>query len=242
MRIHTIVLWKLILFMILDVVWLASSPTKFEKPFKCQNVQLFQEIIACVYFFSVFHTFGNIQLFLQNFSYWSVNYQNVQLFKLFHFCTFQLFNFSAFSDIQLMKKIIVGTKWENLQILFKTHRLSTSSFCLFSSVHTFSFRAVLKILLLVFKGQTGQAPAYIRHLLLPYEPVHCLRSDGTALLMVLRSRLITKGDRAFAVRAPQLWNSLPGNLRQESSVASFKSLLKSYFYQLAFSWFWTSNL
>ena len=147
MRIHTIVLWKLILFMILDVVWLASSPTKFEKPFKCQNVQLFQEIIACVYFFSVFHTFGNIQLFLQNFSYWSFNYQNVQLFKLFHFCTFQLFNFSAFSDIQLMKKIIVGTKWENLQILFKTHRLSTSSFCLFSSVHTFSFRAVLKILL-----------------------------------------------------------------------------------------------
>ena len=43
---------------------------------------------------------------------------------------------------------------------------------------------------------------------LPYEPECCLRSAGTALLMVPWSCLITKGDRAFAVCAPQLWNSL----------------------------------
>ena len=59
-----------------------------------------------------------------------------------------------------------------------------------------SFRIVFNILPLVFKALTGQAPAFIRDLLLPYEPERCLRSAGTALLMVPRSRLITKGDRA----------------------------------------------
>ena len=29
------------------------------------------------------------------------------------------------------------------------------------------------------------------------------------LLMVPKSQHVTRGDRAFAVRAPQLWNSLP---------------------------------
>ncbi len=64
-----------------------------------------------------------------------------------------------------------------------------------------------------------------------YEPDRCLRSSSMDLLMVPRSRLVTKGDRAFA---PKLWNSLPGDLRQASSVYSFISLLKTHFYRLAF--------
>ena len=99
-----------------------------------------------------------------------------------------------------------------------------------------SFRFDFKILLLVFKALNGQAPAYICDLLLPYEPERCLRSTGTALLMVPRSRLITKGDRAFAVRAPQLWNSLPSDLRQASSVTSFK--FKFCFILVAWLPFW----
>jgi len=98
-----------------------------------------------------------------------------------------------------------------------------------------SFRIDFKILLLVFKVLNGQAPAYISDLLLPYKPKRCLRSAGTALLSVPRFRLITKGGRAVADRAPQLWNSLFCDLRQASSVASFKSLLKTHFYHLAFS-------
>ena len=98
-----------------------------------------------------------------------------------------------------------------------------------------SFRIDFKILLLVFKALNGQAPTYIRDLLLPYKPDRCLRSAGTALLMVPRSCLVTKGDQTFAVCAPQLWNSLPGDLRQVSSMASLKSFLKTHFYRLAFS-------
>ena len=98
-----------------------------------------------------------------------------------------------------------------------------------------SFRIDFKILLLVFKALNGQAPAYICDLLTPYEPDRHLRSSSRALLMVPKSRLVSKGDRAFAVRAPQLWNSVPGDLRQANSVSSFKSILKTHFYIMAFS-------
>jgi len=38
-----------------------------------------------------------------------------------------------------------------------------------------------------------------------------------------------KGDRAFAVRAPRLWNDPPEGIRLAESVTSFKSLLKTHF-------------
>ncbi len=98
-----------------------------------------------------------------------------------------------------------------------------------------SFRIDFKILLLVFKALKSQAPVYICDLLIPYEPDHCLRSSGRALLLVPKSRLFTKGDRAFAIRAPKLWNSLPGDIRHATTVSSFKSLLKTHFYRMAFS-------
>lgn len=43
------------------------------------------------------------------------------------------------------------------------------------------------------------------------------------------SRLTTRGDRAFAVRAPRHWNDLPDEIRLSESVSSFKSRLKTYF-------------
>lgn len=45
-------------------------------------------------------------------------------------------------------------------------------------------------------------------MLLPFEPERCLKSSSRARLAVPKSRLKTKGDQAFTVRAPQLWNSL----------------------------------
>ncbi len=68
----------------------------------------------------------------------------------------------------------------------------------------------------------------------PCGPDHFLRSSRVALLVTRKSRLATKGDRVFSV-APQLWNSLPGNLRRANSMTSFKSPLLTYFYRLAFS-------
>ncbi|KAF7641396.1 hypothetical protein LDENG_00282490 [Lucifuga dentata] len=71
-------------------------------------------------------------------------------------------------------------------------------------------------------------------MLTPYEPVCSLSSSGGTLLAVPKSRLKSKGDRAFAIRALLLWNDLPEEIRLADSVSSFKSLLKTHFYRLAF--------
>uniref|UniRef100_A0A672YDQ4 Reverse transcriptase domain-containing protein n=1 Tax=Sphaeramia orbicularis TaxID=375764 RepID=A0A672YDQ4_9TELE len=96
------------------------------------------------------------------------------------------------------------------------------------------FRIDFKILLITFKARMGLAPSYIQEMLVDYEPARSLRSSGRGLLAVPKSRLKSKGDRAFSIRAPQLWNGLPEEIRLAESVTSFKSLLKTHFYRIAF--------
>ncbi|KAF7646179.1 hypothetical protein LDENG_00192110, partial [Lucifuga dentata] len=69
-------------------------------------------------------------------------------------------------------------------------------------------------------------------MLIPYEPARSLRSSGSNLFTIASSNLKTKGDRAFAVRAPKLWNDLPEDLRLAKSVSAFKSQFKTHFYSL----------
>ena len=96
------------------------------------------------------------------------------------------------------------------------------------------FRIDFKILLITFKALHDLAPAYISELLVPYVPSRSLRSSSSRLLFLPVSRLITKGDRAFSIRAPKLWNDLPEEIRLTESLTIFKSLLKTHFYRRAF--------
>ncbi len=96
------------------------------------------------------------------------------------------------------------------------------------------FRIQFKILLIVFKALNGHAPSYISNLIHLHSTPRSLRSANKALLHVPRSRLKLKGDRAFAVAAPRLWNQLPPDIRSASSLFIFKSRLKTHFYSLAF--------
>ncbi len=96
------------------------------------------------------------------------------------------------------------------------------------------FRVQFKILLFVFKALKNQAPSYLKDLLIPLSSTRHLRSTDRALLSVPRSRLKTKGDRAFSVNAPRLWNQLPLDCRLAPSITIFKSRLKTYLFSLAF--------
>ncbi|KAF7641237.1 hypothetical protein LDENG_00287960 [Lucifuga dentata] len=91
-------------------------------------------------------------------------------------------------------------------------------------------RIDFKILIITFKASLGLAPSYICDMLIPYEPARSLRSSGSNLLTIASSNLKTKGDRAFAVRAPKLWNDLLEDLRLAKS--AFKLQLKTHFYSL----------
>ncbi len=96
------------------------------------------------------------------------------------------------------------------------------------------FRINFKILVFVFKSLNGVAPKYLSALIKPYAPLRALRSADHLLLVVRRAKLKSRGDRAFAVAAPKLWNSLPLYIRQAQTLVVFKSILKTYFYSLAF--------
>ncbi len=82
-------------------------------------------------------------------------------------------------------------------------------------------RIELHILVLVFKALYGLAPAYLSDLLRCHNPSRALRSGNLGVLAVRRSRLKHRGDRAFVIAGPKLWNSLLGSVRMVSSLSSF---------------------
>ena len=95
-------------------------------------------------------------------------------------------------------------------------------------------RIEYKILLLTFKSLNNLAPAYISELLQPYQPSRSLRSSGQFLLQQPKSRTKRYGDRAFSTCAPQLWNSLPVDVRQITSLSQFKKAIKTILFKRAY--------
>ena len=109
---------------------------------------------------------------------------------------------ASLSCLQLVQnaaaRIITGSRKQDhiISILASLHWLP---------VH---FQIDFKILLLTFK-----APNYIKDLPTPYVPGCPLRSADSGFLVIPRARLVTKGNQAFAVRAPKFWNNLPAEIR-----------------------------
>lgn len=97
-----------------------------------------------------------------------------------------------------------------------------------------NLRIDFKIILFVYKSISNQAPSYLSELLQPYTPSRSLRSGDKNLLVVPHSRLKYRGDRAFSVAGPRLWNNLPIEVRIAPSVIAFKSLLKTHLFSLAY--------
>ena len=96
------------------------------------------------------------------------------------------------------------------------------------------FRINFKMLLFVYKALNGLAPAYITNLLKHPPTTRQLRSTDLELLDVPSARLRLRGDHAFSVAAPRLWNTIPYPIRTAPSVDVFKSRLKTLFYSQAF--------
>ena len=91
-----------------------------------------------------------------------------------------------------------------------------------------------KLLTLTFKAVHGQAPSYLSELISRRPTLRPgLRSNHSLLLTVpkITSRADkSTADRAFSLSAPKLWNSLPEELRNCSSVETFKGKLKTFLF------------
>lgn len=96
-------------------------------------------------------------------------------------------------------------------------------------------RIEFKILLLTYKTLKGQAPSYLKELIKPYNPTRALRSQNAGLLVVPRVSKSRTGARAFSYQAPFLWNQLPALVREADTVSTFKSRLKTFLFDKAYS-------
>ncbi len=94
------------------------------------------------------------------------------------------------------------------------------------------FRVDFKILMITFKARRGMAAEYIVDLLTLWVWTQPERS----FLAISWSNIKTKGDRVFSVQAPQMWNDLPGEIRD--MLSSFKSFVKTHHFRLTFTWFY----
>jgi len=71
-------------------------------------------------------------------------------------------------------------------------------------------------------------PVYLCELVSIKKLSRKFRSSSQILLQVPVSRFKSYGDCVFSVAAPTLWNRLPANIRNASSLENFKSLLKPH--------------
>ena len=97
-------------------------------------------------------------------------------------------------------------------------------------------RINFKVLLLTFKALHGLAPQYLQSLITV--KTSCYNRRGSNALLLAKPSVkseVTLGDRAFAIAAPSLWNSLPSELRSITCVTSFKAHLKTYLFGHAFT-------
>ena len=92
---------------------------------------------------------------------------------------------------------------------------------------------LFRIAVLVYQCLNGLAPSYLAddcQLVSDVRPRQ-LRSSDSVTCAVRRTRT-TYGDRCFAVAGPQVWNSLPAELRQSDSLGQFKRRLKTHLFGL----------
>ncbi|KAI2645457.1 RNA-directed DNA polymerase from mobile element jockey [Labeo rohita] len=98
-----------------------------------------------------------------------------------------------------------------------------------------SARIEYKVSLLTHQCIHGDAPMYLKELLIPQTSVRSLRSTNTHRLLPPRTKTRTLGDRAFCTAAPRLWNALPDHLRAPQASDVFKKGLKTHLFKKFFN-------
>ena len=99
--------------------------------------------------------------------------------------------------------------------------------------HRIEFK--IHVAMLVHKCIYGVAPQYLSDLTIKVSSWYQLRSYQSILLMDNTKRTKkTLADRAFGNVAPKVWNRLPLEIRQCQSLNTFKVLLKTHLFKLAF--------
>ena len=89
-----------------------------------------------------------------------------------------------------------------------------------------------KVLVTVFKAYHSGTPQYLADLIKKHNPVRKLRSSHNPNLLEEPKYTGEKfGSKSFCVAGPRFWNRLPAELREISSLDTFKKHLKTHLFQ-----------
>ena len=92
-----------------------------------------------------------------------------------------------------------------------------------------------KIALIIYKCLNNLSPSYMSELISKYVPSRALKSGGSSLIVKTMAKYKTLGERAFSINASDVWNSLPLELKNCTSINTFKKNLKTYLFRKHFS-------
>ena len=96
-------------------------------------------------------------------------------------------------------------------------------------------RIEYKVALVTHKVLETSQPGYLADLVSEYKPgVRGLRSATQRRLTIPTGLKSTAGQRTFTSASEAVWNRLPQDVRSAKSLLSFKSRLKTHFFQTAF--------
>ena len=99
-----------------------------------------------------------------------------------------------------------------------------------------------KVALLIYKALNGISPSYLTELFqVKAAGRYALRTNNHLLLQVPRTKCSTFGDRSL-VAVPKIWNGLPLDIKQSTSVDCFKSTLKTFLFRLVYEQSWAGFL
>ena len=95
------------------------------------------------------------------------------------------------------------------------------------------YRIEYKIALITYKTLHENGPGYLRNLL-DETPTPRQNRRCNNKLKIPRTKLKSAGDRSYSVAAPSIWNTLPIDVTNSTSVSCFKKLLKTHYFRKAY--------
>ena len=98
-----------------------------------------------------------------------------------------------------------------------------------------TFRIKYKLSLLVYKCIHGLAPQYLCELLSAKVGYSHLRSSNDVFALHTNTANSKYGESAFSYAASCEWNTLPLELRLCSTIETFKTSLKTYYFRLYYN-------
>ena len=117
--------------------------------------------------------------------------------------------------------------------------LSSSQVCpgvmdMFKDLHWLPvrYRIDFKIATLVYKVRSSSQPVYLSSFIPDYASIRSLRSTGTHILHTLHVKTAV-GSRAFTLSAPEVWSSLPDDIRDRTTLLTFRRKLKTFYFNQA---------